>query len=173
MFVAIICGHVLRTTRNPPGFPQSGGGIGLGICCGPLIFPALRWWGIFSKTRKQHRCRCGMLAGVDLNLGYIFLFLGWFFCPRNQHLLPNTRNWIVRYITIAFRCYWCRDQLCSVAFTVSQWQAPPPKRNPRLVGKRSLPPGCGFGAWSLKRLTNTYLPLKSQSHYFVRTRFPL
>jgi len=54
------------------------------IACGPIL-PALMM--VFSlKTRKQHRCRCGMLAGFDLNLVYIFLFLGWFFVPGTAFL---------------------------------------------------------------------------------------
>ena len=58
------------------------------------LFPALMM-GIFVKRVNHKGAVAGMLAGAAVTIGYIFMYLGWFFIPGTNNF-PNTPEyWIL------------------------------------------------------------------------------
>ena len=78
---------------NPPGFAAQTVALAFGMAAATL-FPALIM-GIFVKRVNNKGAVAGMLAGAALTIGYIFMYLGWFFIP-GTNTFPNTpEHWIM------------------------------------------------------------------------------
>ncbi|VUZ26113.1 Cation/acetate symporter ActP [uncultured Comamonas sp.] len=78
---------------NPPGFAAQTVALAFGMAAATL-FPALIM-GIFVKRVNNKGAVAGMLAGAALTVGYIFMYLGWFFIPGTNNF-PNTpEHWIM------------------------------------------------------------------------------
>ncbi len=78
---------------NPPGFAAQTVALAFGMAAATL-FPALMM-GIFVKRVNNKGAIAGMLAGATLTIGYIFMYLGWFFIPGTNNF-PNTpEHWIM------------------------------------------------------------------------------
>jgi len=78
---------------NPPGFAAQTVALAFGMAAATL-FPALIM-GIFVKRVNNKGAIAGMLAGAALTVGYIFMYLGWFFIPGTNNF-PNTpEHWIM------------------------------------------------------------------------------
>ena len=78
---------------NPPGFAAQTVALAFGMAAATL-FPALMM-GIFVKRVNHKGAVAGMLAGAAVTIGYIFMYLGWFFIPGTNNF-PNTPEyWIL------------------------------------------------------------------------------
>jgi cation/acetate symporter len=78
---------------NPPGFAAQTVALAFGMAAATL-FPCIVQ-GIFNKRINSKGAIAGMLAGAFVTVGYIFMYLGWFFIP-GTNTFPNTpEHWIL------------------------------------------------------------------------------
>lgn len=78
---------------NPPGFAAQTVALAFGMAAATL-FPNIAM-GIFVKRINSKGAIAGMLAGAVTTVGYIFMYLGWFFIPGTNNF-PNTpEHWIL------------------------------------------------------------------------------
>lgn len=87
---------------NPPGFAAQTVALAFGMAAATL-FPALMM-GIFVKRINNKGAVAGMIAGAVLTIGYIFMYLGWFFIPGTNNF-PNTpEHWIMGISPLSIGC---------------------------------------------------------------------
>ena len=78
---------------NPPGFAAQTVALAFGMAAATL-FPTIAQ-GIFNKRMNSKGAIAGMLAGAFVTVGYIFMYLGFFFIP-DTNVFPNTpEHWIL------------------------------------------------------------------------------
>ncbi|NMG04367.1 sodium:solute symporter family protein [Azoarcus taiwanensis] len=78
---------------NPPGFAAQTVALAFGMAAATL-FPTITL-GIFVKRINSKGAIAGMLAGAVTTVGYIFMYLGWFFIPGTNNF-PNTPEfWVL------------------------------------------------------------------------------
>lgn len=78
---------------NPPGFAAQTVALAFGMAAATL-FPCIVQ-GIFNKRMNSKGAIAGMLAGAFVTVGYIFMYLGFFFIP-GTNVFPNTpEHWIL------------------------------------------------------------------------------
>ncbi|HEX5513766.1 MAG TPA: sodium:solute symporter family protein [Gammaproteobacteria bacterium] len=78
---------------NPPGFAAQTVALAFGMAAATL-FPCIVQ-GIFNKRINSKGAIAGMLAGAFVTVGYIFMYLGFFFIP-DTNVFPNTpEHWIL------------------------------------------------------------------------------
>ncbi len=85
---------------NPPGFAAQTVALAFGMAAA-TIFPTLVL-GIFVSRVNAKGVIAGMLAGGLATVGYIFMYLGWFFIPGTNNF-PNTpEHWIMGVSPLSF-----------------------------------------------------------------------
>ena len=87
---------------NPPGFAAQTVALAFGMAASS-IFPALIM-GIFFKRINAKGAVAGMSVGALFTIGYIFMYLGWFFIPGTNNF-PNTPEfWILGISPLSIGC---------------------------------------------------------------------
>ncbi len=87
---------------NPPGFAAQTVALAFGMAASS-IFPALIM-GIFFKRINAKGAVAGMCSGAVFTIGYIFMYLGWFFIP-GTNTFPNTPEfWIMGISPLSVGC---------------------------------------------------------------------
>ncbi|HZJ93674.1 MAG TPA: sodium:solute symporter family protein [Thiopseudomonas sp.] len=87
---------------NPPGFAAQTVALAFGMAASS-IFPALIM-GIFFKRINAKGAVAGMSIGALFTIGYIFMYLGWFFIP-GTNTFPNTPEfWIMGISPLSIGC---------------------------------------------------------------------
>ena len=87
---------------NPPGFAAQTVALAFGMAASS-IFPALIM-GIFFKRINAKGAVAGMSVGALFTIGYIFMYLGWFFIPGTNNF-PNTPEfWIMGISPLSIGC---------------------------------------------------------------------
>ena len=125
---------------NPPGFAAQVVALAFGLAAATL-FPALMM-GIFSRTMNSAGAIAGMLTGLIVTLGYLFIYLGFLFI-EGTNLLENTQeNYLLGISPLAFGPVGAALNF-AVAYLVSRTQPDAPAEVQALVESVRVPRGAG------------------------------
>ncbi len=134
MTVAILVAGYLGL--NPPGFAAQTVALAFGLAASSL-FPVLMM-GIFYKKMNRQGAIAGMVSGLLITVGYIFMYKGIFFIPGTNLLADNASGWILGISPQGFGVIGAIVNVV-VAIAVSKVTPPPAQNIQDLVESVRIP----------------------------------